>query len=209
MKKSTLFIIFCFISTIILAQDLPTEPANGFSFPLGSKFTIKLYPIDSVNFNYSIIEYEPFEEFIDTWENDTLFIEKEKDGTIEFYFCLATHGDSENEREENMKIVLLMKNRSEYALKYSSEIQIEEDGDFQKTSNVGMFPGANSFDCFPGYSIMRGAVSEGRRAKGQGPNGKGQGNLFLFFIFALNLDPFFILLLHKSIIFVASKIGTH
>lgn len=154
MKKSTLLIIFCFISTFMFAQDLPTEPANGFSFPLGSKFTIKLYPIDSVNFNYSIIEFTPFEEIIDTWDNDTLFIEKEKDGTIEFYFCLATHGDTEKEKEENMQVVLMMKNRSEYALKYSSEIQIEEDGEFQKTSNVGMFSGAIGTEMWP-YMIYQ------------------------------------------------------
>lgn len=34
------------------AQELPTEPAKGFAFPLGTKFTIKLHPTDS---SYSII----------------------------------------------------------------------------------------------------------------------------------------------------------
>jgi hypothetical protein len=154
MKKSTLLIIFCFISSIICAQELPTEPANGFSFPLGTKFTIKLYPVDSVNFDYSIIAIEQFQDIIDSWENDTLFVEKEKDGTIEFYFCLATHGDTEKEREENMEIVLLMKNRSDFYLEYISDIQTEEEGEFHKTSNVGSFPGAKGMEMWP-YMIYQ------------------------------------------------------
>lgn len=154
MKRSTLTTILCFLSIVIFGQDLPTEPANGFTFPLGSKFTIKLYPIDSTNFDYSIIAYEPFQEIIDSHENDTLFIDKEKDGTIDFYFCIATHGDTEKEREENMQIVLLMKNRSQYSLNYSSDIQLEEDGEFQNTSNVGMFSGALGTEMWP-YMIYQ------------------------------------------------------
>ena len=83
------------------SQELPTEPANGYAFPIGSKFTIKLHPIDSTKFDYSIIEYEPFQEIIDTWENDSIFKENGQKGTIEFYFCLSTSGDSQEEKEKN------------------------------------------------------------------------------------------------------------
>ena len=154
MKKTFLFLFLTIVSFSVFAQDLPTEPANGFAFPLGSKFTIKLHPIDSTSFDYSIIEFEPFQEVIDTWENDSLFSEKEKNGTIEFYFCLSTIGDTEKEKEENMKILLLMKNRTNYSLSYKSDIQREEDGEFEETSNVGTFSGAKGAEMWP-YMIYQ------------------------------------------------------
>ena len=99
MKKILLFLALI-ISFSTYSQELPTKPTNGFAFPLGSKFTIKLYSKDSLNFDYSIIKYEPFEEIIDTWENDSLFEEKGEKGTIEFYFCLGTSGETEAENNQ-------------------------------------------------------------------------------------------------------------
>ena len=139
-------LLFFLTNNFIKAQDLPTEQANGFAFPIGTKFTIKLYPTDSGRFNYSIIKLEPFHEIIDTWENDSLFDESGQKGTIEFYFCLATHGKTEQEKKENMKVVLLMKNRTKYSLSYKSDIQTEEDGEFRETSNEGMFPGVKGME---------------------------------------------------------------
>lgn len=142
------------------SQDLPTEPATGFTFPLGCKFTLKIYPTDSTNFDYSIIAFERFEEIIDTWNNDSLFEKNSKEnGTIEFYFCIGTEGKTEEEKEENMKILLLMKNRTKYSLNYTSEIQTEEDGTFELTSNVGTFSGAKGTEMWP-YFIYQIALSD-------------------------------------------------
>ena len=136
------------------SQELPTEPANGFAFPIGSKFTIKLHPIDSTKFDYSIIEYEPFQELIHTWDNDSIFKENGQKGTIEFCFCISTSGDSDEEKEKNMKVLLLMKNRTEHTLTYNSEIQTEENGEFKVTSNVGTFSGAKGTEMWP-YMIRQ------------------------------------------------------
>jgi hypothetical protein len=133
-------LIFLTIGISSNAQDLPTEPENGFAFPIGSKFTIKLYPTDSIHFDYSIIKFEPFQEIIDTWENDELFEGEGEKGTIDFFFCLGTSGETEEEKEKNMKVLLLMKNRTEFALNYNSDIQRTENGEFEKTSNIGTFP---------------------------------------------------------------------
>ena len=116
---------------------------------LGSKFTIKLHPTDSANFNYSIIKYESFNETIDTWENDSIFSEKGESGTIDFVFCVGTSGDTEKEKEDNMKILLLMKNRTKYAFDYKSDILREEDGEFEETSNVGTFSGVKTKEMWP------------------------------------------------------------
>lgn len=153
MKKIILILILA-ISFSSYSQELPTEPANGFAFPIGSKFTIKLYPLDSTSFNYSIIKFEPFPDIVDTWENDDLFEEKGEKGTIEFYFCLGTSGETEKDREENMKVLLLMKNRTEYSLNYNSDIQIQEEGEFENTSNIGTHPNVKGIEMWP-YMIYQ------------------------------------------------------
>jgi len=163
--KKIILILTLMISFGAYSQDLPTEPANGFTFPLGAKFTIKMYPTDSTSFDYSIIKFEPFQEIIDTWENDSLFKENvENDGTIEFYFCLGTSGETEKEKEKNMKVLLLMKNRTEYSLEYDSYIQTEENGEFETTSNVGTYSGAKGTEMWP-YMIQQIALSKFKIAK--------------------------------------------
>lgn len=67
------------------------------------------YPVDSVNFDISVIEFEPFNEVVDLWNNNYLFKDKEEDNTIICYFCFAIHGNTEEEKEKNMKIYLLIK----------------------------------------------------------------------------------------------------
>lgn len=153
MKKLLLTLLFA-ISIFASAQELPTEPATGFAFPLGTKFTIKLHPTDSTNFEYSIIEFEPFQEIIDSWEKNKLFKEKGVDDTIEFYFCLGTHGKTEEEKKKNMQVLLVMKNRTKHALSYTSDIQTIEDGEFKETSNVGTFPNAQGTEMWP-YMIQQ------------------------------------------------------
>lgn len=149
MKKCLTFLslIICFTTN---AQNLPTKPANGFAFPIGSKFTIQMHRVDSVNFDYSIIAFESFTEIVDTWNNDHLFKKTvENNGTIEFYFCLGTTGKTKKDRNKNMKVLLLMKNRTEYSFSYNSDIQIREGEEFKSTSNVGTFSGAKGTEIWP------------------------------------------------------------
>lgn len=147
--KKILIILFCVISTSISAQELPSDPEKGFSFPIGTKFTLKLHPVDSVNFDVSVIEFEPFHEVIDFWKNDHLFSEKGEENTITCYFCFATRGETEEEKEKNMKIYLVFKNYSKEVLQFTSDIQRTEGGEFEPTSNVGMFPGAKGTEIWP------------------------------------------------------------
>jgi hypothetical protein len=148
MKRIILTLILA-ISFNSYSQELPTEPKNGFAFPLGSKFTIKMHPKDSINFDFSIINYEPFEEIINTWENDHLFKENGEKGTIEFYFCLGTRGKTDSEKEKNMKILLIMKNRTKYSFNYDSDIKKKEKGEFEKTSNVGTHSNVKGIEMWP------------------------------------------------------------
>ena len=144
--RRLLAITFLAMTYIAQAQELPSEPANGFAFPIGSKFVIKLVPTSSVNFDYSVLSFEPFEEIVDTWKHDELFIEKGEENTIVFYFCFGTRGETEQEREKNMQVLLILKNYSKEALNYTSEIQLEEDGEYKWTSNVGTHPNVKTME---------------------------------------------------------------
>lgn len=160
-----ILILTLMVSSVTYAQDLPTQPSNGFAFPLGTKFTIKMHPTDSINFEYSIIAFEPFQEIIDTYENDSLFNDSdEKNGTIEFYFCIGTSGKTEAEKEKNMKVLLLMKNRTENSFEYNSDIQIVENGEFTVTSNVGTYSGARGTEIWP-YLIQQIGLNNFKIAK--------------------------------------------
>lgn len=147
--KKHLSLLFLLSSFSVFSQDLPTLPAIGYSFPIGNKFTIEMVRVDSVNFSYSIIEFEPFEEVIDYFSTDTLFKDEGKPGTIEFYFCLGTSGETEEEREKNMKVVLTFKNRTEFNFSYQSDILVDENGEFEETSNMGSYPGAIGNEWWP------------------------------------------------------------
>lgn len=63
------------------------------------------------------------------------------EGTIDFVFCFSTSGTTDDEREENYNVVLLIKNRTNYDIDYGTDIQIQEDAEFEKTSNIGIHAG--------------------------------------------------------------------
>ena len=147
--KRILTFTFFLAATLVQAQEVPSEPRNGFAFPIGSKFVIKLIPRDSVNFDLSVIFYEPFRVVVDTWNHDELFEEEGDENTIAFYFCYGTHGETEQEKTENSQVLLLMKNYSKEALSYTSDIQRQLEGEFESTSNIGIFPNVKGMEMWP------------------------------------------------------------
>jgi len=65
-KEKILLLLFLFLGLLSQAQEIPSIYANGYSFPLGSKFTIKLHAVDSVNFNFSVIAFEQYTQTLAT-----------------------------------------------------------------------------------------------------------------------------------------------
>ena len=76
--KRLIIIAFWVIACFAQAQELPSIPSNGFAFPLGSKFTIKLIPTEPGYYDYSVIAFEPFQEIVDTYERSTCLKKKGK-----------------------------------------------------------------------------------------------------------------------------------
>jgi len=147
--KNAFALLLMLVALNCFSQELPSPYEKGFAFPIGTKFTIKLDTKDTSAMTYSIIKFEEFTQTIDTWDNDKLFDKNGEEDTIEFYFCLGTHGENEKEKEKNMQVLLLFKNRTKFALSYLSEIQTDEDGEFKETSNMGTFPGAKGTEMWP------------------------------------------------------------
>lgn len=151
MKKTLFAILFISLCTLIHAQELPlpNEPSNGFAFPIGTKFTIKLHSVAPGKYDFSVIDFQPFDEIVSIMGYDDLFPKEGADDTLMLYFCLGTFGDTEAPKDEDLKILLLMKNYSNVTLDYSSDILRQEDGEYEETSNVGVSPGAVAVEMWP------------------------------------------------------------
>lgn len=157
--KKIMLLAFLTVGIAANSQEYLTEPSNGFVFPFGSKFSIKLIPTDSVSFDYVVTTFEPFNEIIDTYDNDFHFAEEGEEGTLDFYFCFSTSGETEAERDENYRIVLLVKNRTNFDLDYRTDIQVQEGVEFEETSNVGIHAGVKVTEMWP-YMIYNIALYE-------------------------------------------------
>lgn len=149
-----LFLILMIVGVTGHSQELPAKPSAGHTFMLGSKFTLKLLPAGSSKFDVSIVNHEPFRETVNLLDNDHLFEEEGEKGTIDFYFCLGTFGDTDAEREKNTHVLLLMKNWSKWSVSYVSEIQTTEGGPFEPTSNMGAGSGIIGTEMWP-YMIYQ------------------------------------------------------
>lgn len=164
MKHYLLALSFLIFALQAKAQEpkLPSIPANGFAFPIGSKFSIKLIPVDSVNYDYSLLSIEQFDKTINYIKTDSLFVRKGDPNTIDFCFCYGTFGDTEEEKEKNLKIVLFIKNHTGEMLEYTSEVQIEEGGEYLPVSNIGTYPAGIGKEIWP-YMIYMISLREFRK----------------------------------------------
>lgn len=142
-------LLFIAFGKIAHAQDFSNTFMAGYSFPLGSKFTIKLNPIDSVNYNFSVVKFEMFQTTVNTDSLEVLFDKVGNDSTIVCYFVVGTSGNTDEEKQKNRRIVLILKNYTSMSFGYSSDIQQKEGGEFTPTSNVGTYSGAIQMEIWP------------------------------------------------------------
>ena len=101
---------------------------------INTKFTMKVTKVDELNFKYEILKTEQYNKKLEIWNTENLFTENGKPDTIEFYFA-------ETSNNSNM---LIMQSRSKYSIKFKSEIQTEENGEFNEIQNVGTHKGSKT-----------------------------------------------------------------
>jgi len=108
--------------------------AIGIEFPINTKFIIKVTKVDELNFKCEILKTEPYNKKLEMWNTQNLFDENGETETIEFYFAETTNNSN----------MLVMQSRSKYSIKFKSEIQTEENGEFNEIQNVGTHKGSKT-----------------------------------------------------------------
>lgn len=143
----------------LLAQDLPSDYSRAFAFPLGSHFVLQIAPNAQDTLDIRVIEFEPFEEVVDMTDTDALFKKKYGDDIVSCYFTIGKVG-----KDDKNRVFLILYNYSPYYLSYDSLMQIEEEGEFKETSNVGIAPNAVALEMWP-HMIFQIALSNFRKEK--------------------------------------------
>jgi hypothetical protein len=140
--KQIITLLILILNLSSYGQDERNLTSEKYTFPVKTKFTIKLTPIDSVNFDYKIIKIENYDEIIGSWHDEKVLEEKGEDETIEFCFCLEK--DWNDSQKSNT--MLLLKSWSKYSFKFKTEIQTEKDGEFKENFNLGATAGKSASD---------------------------------------------------------------
>lgn len=103
-------------------------------FEINTKFTIKVTKVDERNFKCEILKTEPYNKKLEIWNTENLFDENGETETIEFYFAETTNNSN----------MLVMQSRSKYSIKFKTEIQTKENGEFNEIQNVGTHKGSKT-----------------------------------------------------------------
>ena len=151
MKKGLFLIVLLVSGLNLYAQDHDSIPQPGFSFTIGTKVTIQLVPVDSVNFNYRIIKFEAFHEDIDLDNDGKLLPDTIGDDMIEFVFSYGRHGKEKKGTENDLKIILELKSGLKSIIDYKADIQVPNK-EFEPTSVVELLPKVKTREYWP-YQI--------------------------------------------------------
>lgn len=125
-------------------ENLPTSKENSFEIPVNKKFTIKLHTTDSIHFEFSVIRFERYPEPINYEHLASHFSDDyTTNGTIEMYFCVGVGDKKQIAGYGTTRIVLAMKNRTDFDLAYDLEIQKNIfSKNFKPETNSGLSAGA-------------------------------------------------------------------
>ena len=151
MKKEILLIVFIVFGVYLYGQESDSIPRQGFSFPIGSKVTIQLVPVDSVNFNYRVIKFEAFHETIDLGNDKKLLTDTIENNIIEFVFTYGKYLNDKKMKYNDLQVVLELRNGLPSTIEYKADIKIPTK-DFESTSVDPLFHRAINREFWP-YQI--------------------------------------------------------
>ena len=135
MKKGILLIVCIVFGVYLYGQGSDSIPQQGFAFPFGSKVTIQLVPLDSVNYNYRVLKFEAFHETIDLDSMKKILPDSVAGNIIEFVFTYGMYGSDKNDKDNKLKIVLELRSGLRDGIEYKADIQVPNK-DFETTSVV-------------------------------------------------------------------------
>lgn len=138
MKKGILLLFLLVFGVHLYGQVEDSIPHSGFSFPIGTKVTIQLVPVDSVNFNYRVVKFEAYRDTINLDNDEKLLSDSIDNDKIEFVFSYAMY---KNDKDNKLLIVLELRSGLKSILDYKADIQVP-NRDFESTSVVPLIPKA-------------------------------------------------------------------
>ncbi len=124
------------------AQDENISISDFYTFPFNTKFTIKVVPNNSGDFDYNIVLIEKNTKIIENWNHAEIFNKEGDEETLEFCFCHEKNQLDGNE----LKTALWIKSNSKYSFSFKTEIQTEENGEFKDNFNLGAKAGVITSD---------------------------------------------------------------
>jgi len=149
MKNILLILLMNFVGLNIQAQQklnipikFPTTFESNFTFPIGSKILLELKEIKNGKYEYRVIYVEKIDGYYAFEENKNLFVESPKENTVEIYFMGAYYNDGKEDKD--WKSLLMMRNNMKSPINYKADIKYYFKEDFENTSIVGAFPGAEA-----------------------------------------------------------------
>jgi hypothetical protein len=163
LKKLIIVIFITLMTSAISAQKFDTIAKSGYTFPIKSKLTLKLVAVDSLNYKFYILHYEPFNKIIDTYANEKYLSKPAADNTIEVIFCVSTEGKTKEEKQANYKSLLLIKNGTKFPLEYRAKMKVSKSETFQSTSVVTIYPNAKNMEMWP-YLIEKLALLDFKKS---------------------------------------------
>ncbi len=150
--RKTLIIFALLISCSAQAQQADTSAIAGFAFPMYSKISIRLIPIDSVRFHYAILNFDLFEEKFDLNQLDQYTSIKAPEGTIDILVSIGTKGSTEEEKKANKHSVFIIRNGTEYPLEFSLDILKLDQTVYEPMAVMPVIPYSSSIEMWD-YSV--------------------------------------------------------
>ena len=148
MKKIILLLLLIFTHQSLFSQEaentnpeLPTE-LGVYTIPLWTKLTIELKETSEDQFEYRIISSETYDAMYSFEKNEQVFADNPIDNTIDLLFVGAYY--NEGKEDKDYKTLLKIRNNLKVPIMYKADIKYYFNDEFENTSIVGAFPGADT-----------------------------------------------------------------
>ena len=163
MKKGIFLLFLIVMGVNLYGQVTDSNPQPGFAFPLGTKVTLQLVPIDSENYNCRIIKFEPYHETIDLDNDDFLLPDSIENDIIELVFGYAFHGKDKKTTGNKLKVLLELKSGLTSKIEYNADIQVP-DKEFESTTVIPLYHMTKTRENWP-YQIDRIGLHSFRKSR--------------------------------------------
>jgi hypothetical protein len=114
--------------------------------------SIRLIPIDSVRFHYTILNYDLFEDKFDLEHLENYTNIKAVEGTLEILVSIGTKGTTEEEKKANKHSVFIIRNGTDFPLEFSLDVLKLNQTVYDPVASMPVIPNGSSVEMWE-YSV--------------------------------------------------------